>query len=181
MVGGLVGYNALKTIAFTTPALRPVVLPFIIAYIAFAILTWVSYPLSNLILLTSRFGRLALPRRRKWEGAALGLSIFAALVATAAWLWTDELSLKIAALYLGLFIFPVAATTRARAGVPQVIMIVYALALGALGGVIVAAMWSPSLLTYVAHSPLIYIYPVGCIASLLLANIVNSSSPGAKR
>ena len=60
LVGGYVGYLLLRNVAANVPAMRPIVWPLIAAYFVFAILTWVSVPLFNLLLMLNRFGRQAL-------------------------------------------------------------------------------------------------------------------------
>lgn len=65
------------------PALGPVLWPLLIAYLLFAISTWILTPLSNLLLRLNPYGRLALDREgtlsSTFAGATLGISLLALL------------------------------------------------------------------------------------------------------
>jgi len=71
ILGGFVGFQVLRQIGGSVPALSVVILPIMAVYIAFVVLTWVSVPLFNLLLFTSRYGQAALSRDQK-----LGARIF---------------------------------------------------------------------------------------------------------
>lgn len=62
LVGGYLAYLGLRYASANVPAIWPVALPLIVAYIVFAIMTWVAVPLFNLVLCASRYGRAALSR-----------------------------------------------------------------------------------------------------------------------
>ena len=79
LVGGYVGVQIMSSIALRNPALSPYLMPFIIAYIAFAILTWIAVPMFNLLLRCNKFGRLVLSDEEKtistWVGACLLVAV----------------------------------------------------------------------------------------------------------
>ncbi len=69
VLGGYFGYQLARSLASSNPSLSPWLMPIIIAYIVFALLTWYAYPLFNLALRINKFGRYALTRdqRRRRE------------------------------------------------------------------------------------------------------------------
>jgi len=64
LIGGFVGYIVLGQVAQRQPALAIYILPLLLLYLAFVILTWISVPLFDLMLRLSRFGRHALSRNQ---------------------------------------------------------------------------------------------------------------------
>ena len=54
LLGGYFGYNFLANAAQQNPGIAPFVLPFLILYIAFAVMTWIASPLFNLLLRLDR-------------------------------------------------------------------------------------------------------------------------------
>lgn len=75
IMGGYFGYIVLMRVAANNPALAPFIYPLLVVYATFAVLTWLSSPLFNLVLCTSRFGRLALSkneiRTSTWVGVCV--------------------------------------------------------------------------------------------------------------
>lgn len=65
LVGGLVGYNMLRRTAAAEPELRPLILPLLIAYVAFVVLSWLADPLLNLLLMARPEGRRLLDADQK--------------------------------------------------------------------------------------------------------------------
>jgi tetratricopeptide (TPR) repeat protein len=84
IVGAVVGVNIARAIGDSSPAVAPYVQPLFYAYLAFAYVTWVAKPLSNLLLRMDKFGRYALTRRQivasNWIGGILALAAVCALV-----------------------------------------------------------------------------------------------------
>jgi hypothetical protein len=72
---GFFGYRFLAAIERTTPSLQLVVLPLMIAYVVFALLTWIGDPVFTRLLGLDSFGRLVVTeeqrRNSNWVGAAL--------------------------------------------------------------------------------------------------------------
>jgi tetratricopeptide (TPR) repeat protein len=134
--GGYIGYRLLGEVAEKNPDLRPWVMPLLIAYVVFAVLTWIAGPLFNLLLRLDRFGRHALSPDQvsasNWVGALIAL----ALAGLAAWLFADRfLSLLglLAAGYFGLLLLPVSAVFNCSPGWPRRTMVLYTLALAGVG------------------------------------------------
>jgi hypothetical protein len=85
IIGGYIGFNLLQQAANSNPQLWPWVTPILIAYVLFAVLTWLAAPLFNLMLRIDRFGRYALSRDQRvcsnWIGSCLAIGIALALTA----------------------------------------------------------------------------------------------------
>lgn len=79
IVGGFVLYRIADGFAENNPAVAPFVWPLLIAYIAFAWMTWIGVPLADLTLRLSPYGRHALSDRQRLVSSVLGLFMLAAL------------------------------------------------------------------------------------------------------
>ncbi|MBX3439137.1 MAG: hypothetical protein KF861_16730, partial [Planctomycetaceae bacterium] len=112
------------------PTWRVWLLPLIVAYVAFALLTWLAGPLFNLLLRMSRFGRLALSREQTWAANLFGLEVLAALGLLIGAFAIGNPILLIAALYTGLLMLPSAAIFACPQGWPRWVMAGCTLALG---------------------------------------------------
>ncbi len=117
----------------TNPELRPVLLPLMILYIAFAFLTWNAAPLFNLLLRLNRFGRLALSRQQIIASNLLGVCLLGAFACLGAWAATRQAEWVEGAIVLALLTMPISATFNCSAGWPRVVMIVYTSLMAALG------------------------------------------------
>lgn len=86
-VGGVLGYNFLRRAAEANPAIKPFVIPLLIAYVLFVLASWLADPLLNLLLLGSAEGRATLSADDRASGqrvgAALGTGLLLALVGVA--------------------------------------------------------------------------------------------------
>jgi hypothetical protein len=60
LIGGFVGYHVLRQIARAQPALAPFIAPLLIAYVVFALMTWLAGALLNLLLRLHPVGKHAL-------------------------------------------------------------------------------------------------------------------------
>ena len=136
MLGGYFVYRILGEVAQQNPDLKPWVMPLIIAYIVFAVLTWIAGPLFNLLLHLDRYGRHALSPDQvsasNWVGSLLAL----ALACLAVWLCTTASVAFLAlwgAIYFGLLLLPVSAVFNCQPGWPRHTMTLYTLALAAIG------------------------------------------------
>ena len=121
------------------PALAPFIWPLLIAYIAFAVLTWIASPLFNLLLLLNRFGRHALSREQKLGAVLVGLLLPPALVALILYLTTGDFVAFLCAVYFGLLLLPVSTIFKCPAGWPRRCLIAYTSVLAALGPAFVVA------------------------------------------
>ena len=80
LIGAFVGYQVLRNLAAGQPQLKPFVAPLLIAYVAFALMTWMAAPLFNLLLRLNRFGRLALTREQIITSNWVGLCVLVAVL-----------------------------------------------------------------------------------------------------
>ncbi|WP_428307087.1 tetratricopeptide repeat protein [Lacipirellula sp.] len=78
LLGGFIGARMLGSLSETYPAIALWILPVIILYVVFVLLTWFATPLFNLLLRFNRFGRHALSRDQRiasnWFALCLALS-----------------------------------------------------------------------------------------------------------
>ena len=125
IIGGYVGYRVVLGLATSNPTLAPWLMPLIIGYIAFALMTWLAAPLFNLTLRLSRFGRLALSSEQISASNAVGFCLFGAITCLIGWAVSGSFSFATAALFLGFLSLPVAGTFNCEDGWPKRIMTAY--------------------------------------------------------
>jgi tetratricopeptide (TPR) repeat protein len=87
MIGAFLLFRLLSGVAQQNPGLAPFIIPVLIAYVIFAVSSWLGNPLFNLVLFTNRFGRLALSNEEKWTSwlVAGTLSVSLTLLIASAW------------------------------------------------------------------------------------------------
>lgn len=115
IIGGYFVGRMLSQMADSNPGLAPWILPFRILYFSFVIMTWIAYPLFNLLLRMSRFGRLVLSREQIVESNWIGALLAAALISFAGMLYEGADSPWLVSLVVfGLFVMPLAGMFRCR-------------------------------------------------------------------
>lgn len=133
VIGGYVGYRLLSEVAHDNPEIAPFILPLLILYFVFAILTWTAYPLFNLLLRMSRFGRLALSDEQITASNWFGGCLLCALAALAlAFVPGFAISL-LAALVFGFLVLPLSAIFTCARGWPRTAMALYTVGLAGVG------------------------------------------------
>ena len=163
---------ALRVMARTFPPLWIVVLPLLLLYQMFALLTWVAKPLFALLLRFDRFGRLALSDEDMVASTWMAICLLAAelgvLLALLARNW-GFLALTVGALAL---LPPVAGVFHANKGKGRVVLSVYAggLALLVLLACVAAVIGHPVALGFAAL--LAAVFAVGWIIYTWVANLV---------
>ena len=110
VMGAWVGNQVIRSLQRSNPALAPYLAPLVIAYLAFAYLTWTARPLFNLLLRLDRFGRLALNRDQIVTSNWFGVSLLIALACLVGAVVTNRASLWFLAVAFVLLTIPVAAT-----------------------------------------------------------------------
>ena len=134
VLGGYVAYRGLRTLSAQNPALAPWVMPLIVAYVIFVLLTWLAGPLFDLALFLHPMGKHALPEddraRAKLVGSALGVAVAAALVNLVA---PAELQLVLLAVVAGLISIPASAIHMCAEGWPRRAMATLTAGLASLG------------------------------------------------
>lgn len=135
ILGGYVGYRVLRSVSQQYPELAPWLLPLIVAYIAFVLLSWLAGPLFDLALFVHPMGKHALTEddraRAKLVGAALGVAVVAGLSSL---LLPAELDLGLLAIVSGLLSIPASAIHVCSPGWPRRVMGALSGALAVLGG-----------------------------------------------
>ncbi|MBI3969002.1 MAG: tetratricopeptide repeat protein [Chloroflexi bacterium] len=120
--GGWAAYQVLSRLNRAYPALSPFILPFLVAYGLFALMSWIADPLFNLLLRLDRFGRLVLSREQVIASNVLGATLGIAILSFVSWLITGSgPAFYGAVLFLGLAI-PVSATFQCELGWPRYVM-----------------------------------------------------------
>ena len=110
IIGAWVGYQAVRSLERSHPALAPFLLPLIAIYLAFVYLNWTARPLFNLLLRLDKFGRYALTRDQVMASNWLGASLLVALAALGGALVTGRASLWLLAAAFVLLTMPLSAT-----------------------------------------------------------------------
>jgi len=172
ILGAFLGIRLLRAFAASNPAVAPFVTPIVIAYMAFAISSWLAYPVFNLLLFLHPIGRHALTREQKQGAASLGVTMLLALVGLAMWAWVGGVWWELLAMVAGLLCLPIATAFQVRAGWPRIMMLVYTFALAGLvtlGSVVAAMFGGASAATNTAFA-----FVIGCLLSGLVGNFLNT-------
>lgn len=86
LIGGFLAYNFLRRTAEAQPSLKPLIVPLLVLYGAFVLLSWLADPLLNLLLLLRPDGRrLVRPDEKQgalFVGASLGVALLLGLAST---------------------------------------------------------------------------------------------------
>jgi tetratricopeptide (TPR) repeat protein len=141
ILGGFFGIRFLSNAASSMPTIKPFVLPIIVIYVIFAVMTWVADPLFNLLLQINRFGRHALSQDQRVGSIAFGITLAIALFGGAGFLGFWFLGIPAFVLFpfiavgvvFGLALIPVSAIWKCDKGWPRWGMGIYTAGLIALG------------------------------------------------
>lgn len=113
VLGLYFGSRLLLAAAKSYPALEPFVLPIIVLYVIFCVLTWIAQPMFNLILRLNRFGRYALSKQQivasNWFGGFLAAAVVFAVVGLGCGFWPATAL----AIWFGLMLQPLALSMQA--------------------------------------------------------------------
>lgn len=122
VIGGYLGIRVLSSVSAANPSWGAWLLPLIVLYVGFALLTWLAQPMFNLLLRVSRFGRLALSGEQRWGANLIGLLLTSALGFVVAAFWLNAARLLIGALYTALLMLPASAIFACANGWPRTTM-----------------------------------------------------------
>jgi hypothetical protein len=89
MIGGLILIQQIGSIGDRFPILAPFTLPIIVAYVAFALSSWIAKPILNVALCCSRYGRQVLRPVEKRFAIAVGSLILVAIVLSGLTIWHE--------------------------------------------------------------------------------------------
>jgi len=129
VIGAYVVYQLLRSLARSNPGVAPFITPILVAYVTFALMTWLAGPLFNLMLRLNRFGRLALSRDQVAASNAVGFCLLAALILAGMGLVMRNVAYLLGAGFFGVMTLPIAGAYRCPAGWPRKMMGLYVAAL----------------------------------------------------
>jgi tetratricopeptide (TPR) repeat protein len=177
ILGGYIGNRLLAAWANSNPALAPWILPVQALYVGFALMTWLAYPLFNLLLRLNRFGRLVLSREQTVASNWFGLCLLLALVGVAGWLIRGTESIWVlVALTFGLLLIPVSAVFRCVAGWPRRVMAGTTMALLLLGlGIMALYVIDGGVSQWAGEA--IEVFVLGAVGSTWLSNVLAMQRP----
>lgn len=123
IIGLYVGMRFLRTISESNPKLQPFIAPLLVAYMVFALATWIGRPLSNLFLRLHPVGKFALTDYEKTISNVTGVMFFSGVLAmVASWMEPNEVrSFNLSILGLTLFgmLVPIGGLSYGREGKPE--------------------------------------------------------------
>lgn len=133
ILGGVLGFNLLRRVSRAQPELLPFLLPLMVAYGIFLLLSWTADPLFDFLLRFDPVGRTLVPPDRRaaslWVVATLGVALSCAVGALA----TGVGAAWMLALFFALLVIPVSATFGCEPGWPRTAMGAYTAAVAVLG------------------------------------------------
>jgi len=138
VLGGYLVYRVAGGVAAANPELKPWLMPVIVAYGVFVLLSWTAPQIFNAVLLASRDGRYVLSPEQRRSGAWVAAGAAAALAFTAAMLWGGPDWTELGALLFAGLLIPLAATFRGPRGGPTKVMSIVSISLYVLGVAAVA-------------------------------------------
>jgi tetratricopeptide (TPR) repeat protein len=132
VIGAFLAQHFLGKLGEQHPQWKPFIQPLLIAYIAFAVMTWIAVPLFNLMLRLNRYGRYALSDDQRRGANLVGVVALPALVFLVWWLVTDNAFAFFGTIYFGLLLLPVAAIFNCEVFWPRWGMAAYTVTLACL-------------------------------------------------
>jgi Tfp pilus assembly protein PilF len=106
IIGAYILVKVLGTLGKRNPAVAPFVLPIVIFYAIFVLLTWVIDPMFNLLLQCNKYGRYALSKKQRRSSTLFGVLLFGAIASVIAGLVTGLVHFFVLAINLALPIIP---------------------------------------------------------------------------
>jgi len=138
ILGGYFGFRVLRNVARNSPEWAPWIMPILVLYMIFVLLTWFSVPLFNLLLRINKFGRHALDRDQRTSSNWFGLCLLLSLSGIAIGLFTPYEDAFLLAFYGAGMAMPLTTIYSCEAGWPRKAMTILAVAMalvGTIGGV----------------------------------------------
>lgn len=139
IIGLVFGRRLLAGLAESFPPIRPYVLPILILYVVFMLLTWVGEPLFNMLLRFNRFGRLALSKDQIRSANCFACFAGIGLGSLGWYFWTGSTVILLLAIVATAMSVPVAQIWKRPQGWPRRWLAVYTLVLGIAGATAVTA------------------------------------------
>lgn len=133
IIGGYLGVRFASNLAQSNPSLAPILTPLIVVYLLFAVMTWLSAPLFNLLLRFSKFGKLVLNREQKFTSELIAGVLLVSLCSLAAGIVLWDARWVSVAIVAGLLIAPVSMVLLPEKGWPRWTMVLSTIALAGIG------------------------------------------------
>ncbi|HEY5041793.1 MAG TPA: tetratricopeptide repeat protein [Verrucomicrobiae bacterium] len=177
ILAGYFGNRILAVVASENPGLAPWILPLRILYVTFALMTWLAYPIFNLLLRLNKFGRLVLSREQTIASNWFGLCLLLALVGLGGCAFRGfESAWFIMAIVFGLLLLPVSAIFKCAAGWPRKVMAGLTVGMALIGLTAVAQFFTESGSPDTAKV-LLTLFAVCVVASTWFGNFLVSQRP----
>ncbi len=171
IIGFYAGSRLLRVMSEKYPALAPLIWPLLIAYMLFALSTWVMSPLSNLLLRFNKYGRYALDRDETMASNFTGIALLLALVGGVGFLFTGSTGLLALGILGLVMMIPLASMLNSRKkGRPVLVGLAAVLALLGLAGVALAFRLNELM------NPGFTAFLIGAFLYQFIANFVNTRS-----
>jgi tetratricopeptide (TPR) repeat protein len=119
VIGAYFANRIISQVADKSPELAPFLYPALYAYFGFALMTWLAYPLFNLLLRLNKFGRYALSADQVRGANVLAVCIVVTLGCLAAAVATGEEAIYLATLLFVLLSLPASAIYVCDEGWPR--------------------------------------------------------------
>ncbi len=133
LIGAYIGFQVLVRTNAKHPEWSMWLMPLIIAYVAFALMTWLASPLFNLALRMNRFGRLALSREQIRTSNWVGLGIVGALTCLILYYYPGLNGALLGAMACVFVVFPVSRFYDCDEGTPRTWMFILIVLMAMIG------------------------------------------------
>ncbi len=172
VLGLYFGIQVLQRAARANPALQPFVLPVVVAYGAFVVVSWLADPLFNLMLRLDRFGKHVLDGDERRGANLVGSCLLGAVICLVLGLVLGSFPLIMAALGCAVMAIPCSAVFRCDAGWPRRNMALGTAGLALVGGLALLT----GLLDVPAAGTLGPLFFIGVFLSSFLANAMMTAT-----
>jgi tetratricopeptide (TPR) repeat protein len=134
IIGAYVIFRVLHALSQSNPKWAPWIMPLLIAYFVFVVMSWLAQPLFNLLLRLNRYGRHALSADQRRGANLVGLLALPALLCLVWWLASrfDSTMAFVGIAYFGLLLLPASAIFKCDTGWPRWCMAAYTVGLALL-------------------------------------------------
>lgn len=141
VLGGYVGFRICMSLLKTNPGLKWILMPIIGLYLGFVLMTWVAMPLFNLLLRTSKLGRMVLSQEEKRTSTWVGLALLSTAVCLLGWMFTGSYNWLSVALSSALTIPALSSYYSSEEGWPRALHGLLILVLMILGSIFLIGMF----------------------------------------
>lgn len=133
LIGLYIGFRIMEKIADSSPALKPFVMPFIVLYVLFAISSWITQPLANLLLRLNLYGRYALSKKEIITSNLVGLALLTGIAGFITYLFTQLEVFLMTGIFGLTMMIPLSSTLNPENRKKRIILIAYTSTLGLIG------------------------------------------------